>query len=194
MGQTTTSTQVWTPDSTDLGHPDVYLATMSASIENGIGARLTKQELLQGLFANIPSGTSVPITGGTETVLAMTVNAGVGFNQGMTLAGGTVTITQAGLYSISAGVTTAQSTGYLDTKIYQNAGIVGRALTPATTVGGGFAFGNTSVSVTCAVGDTLNVRITAFTRTTPGGADTATTLLTGASTYNTLSVTLLKAM
>jgi hypothetical protein len=190
MGALTSPNAVWYPDLTDVGQPNVNLATMAQSIDAGIGARLQKQEILMGLFANIPTGTVLSMTYNAETLIPVTVNAGVGFNQGMTIAGGVITITQAGIYAVACGVTTSQTVGYLDTKIYKNAGILGRALTVTSgAVGGGFCFGSSAVSLICAVGDTISLKATPYV--TGSGA---TALLTGQATYNTLSATLLKAM
>lgn len=105
MGQVTTNTQVWTPDADDLNEPDVYLATMSASIENGIGTRLALQEKAIGLKVSLGSGGWTIPAGNPASVVPYAVTAFRGdFNQGFTYSAGTATIVTPGMYFITASI------------------------------------------------------------------------------------------
>lgn len=105
MGQVTTNTQVWTPDAADLNEPDVYLASMAASIENGIGPRLALQEQAIGLKASLSAGAWTIPGGNPQTVVPYVVSSSRGdFNQGFTYSAGTATVVTPGMYFVTASI------------------------------------------------------------------------------------------
>ena len=101
MGNITAS-GIWTPDEGDNLDPEVWSAAMSASIENGIGVRLTRQEQAIGLKASIASGTRVKYSTGVIAPYAILGDGTSNFIQGLTIAGGVVPITIPGMYLITA--------------------------------------------------------------------------------------------
>jgi hypothetical protein len=100
MGAYTSPNQVWYPDLTDVDQPNVYLATMAQSIDTGIGVRLQQQEIAVGAKLSTPAVMTLTTT---PTILAMGVNdAATGdFNNGMTVAGGVITVQTKGMYVVS---------------------------------------------------------------------------------------------
>ena len=105
MGQTTANLQIWTPDEGDLDEPDVYLAAMSASIENGAGVRLSLQEKAIGLKVSLGSGAWTIPGGNPASVVPYAVTTARGdFNQGFTYNGGTATIVTPGMYFVTASI------------------------------------------------------------------------------------------
>ncbi len=170
MGNITSDLLVWTPDEDDLGEPDVYLATMAQSMEDGLGVRLRKQE--EPIAAQVSLSADQSIS--TAFVVQYSLNTGPTFNSGLTVnASGSITITRAGVYSIATNVYTDQAsgfTGYCAPSIRRNGDIL-CGVTSMTT------------SIVAAVDDVIDVYITAA-----GGT---TILFAGTNkNYNTLSVTL----
>jgi hypothetical protein len=91
---------IWTPDEEDNLDPEVWSAAMADSISEGIGVRLTKQETAIGLKAGIPVATTM--TDASGVIAPYQIVSGLEcFTQGMTLEGGVVTVTVAGMYFIS---------------------------------------------------------------------------------------------
>lgn len=184
MGNITSDLLIWTPDDQDLGEPDVYLATMSQSMEDGLGVRLRKQE--EPIAAQVSLSADQSIS--TAFVVQYSLNTGPTFNSGLTVnASGSITITRAGVYSIATNVYTDQAsgfTGYCAPSIRRNGDILCSSLAAPTLVNSK-KIGVTSMatSIVAAVDDVIDVYITAA-----GGT---TILFAGTNkNYNTLSVTL----
>lgn len=105
MGAYTPDSQVWYPDLTDTAKLNTLLALLASSIENGVGARLSHQEIAVGgkfsapLSYVHPSGTSF-----AQATLVPFSNDGANaaFANGITISSGTVTIETAGMYIITA--------------------------------------------------------------------------------------------
>lgn len=186
MGAYTSTAQVWYPDITDTAKLNTLFATVASSIETGIGGRLTKQELTKSLLATVVAGSTWALANGTEATIPFTINTG-GYNDGLTLASGIVTITVPGLYFVAVNTMTTQSTGYMDLRIYKNSGNFTRSLGTCTTAGGGFAASATSGVMQFVAGDTIKAT------TTVNGVTGSAAIHTGQATYNVMSVVLLKA-
>lgn len=184
MGAFTPNTQVWYPDETDPAKLNTLFSQLASSIETGIGGRLTKQETVKSLLATVTAGSTWTLSDAVEATVPFSINVG-GYNDGLTFAGGIVTVTIPGLYFISTNCLTKQTAGYSDLRLYKNGGVFTRALGPATTAGGGFSPTSTSGIMQFVAGDTIKATITAY------GANTF--IHTGQATYNVLSVVLLKA-
>lgn len=187
MGAVTATAQVWYPDTSDTAKLNTLFSTMASSIENGLGVRMTKQELTKSLLATVTAGSSWSLANGVEATVPYTINAG-GYNDGMTLASGIITITTPGIYFISASNLTTQASGYADLRLYKNAGTISRTLGASTTAGGGFASTNVSASLQLAAGDTVKATITV------NGVAASASIHTGQATYNVLAATLIKAL
>lgn len=157
MGNVTSDLLIWTPDSDDLAEPDVYLTTMSASIEEGVGERLRAQEVAVGLKAGITVGTGIPET---EAIAPFTITANNAcFAQGMTISGGVVTVATAGMYIMSASLgiqpkTPADRTSAI--ALYKGSTeLAGAELLQSTSY---YITSTGSCVVNCIVGDTLYVK------------------------------------
>jgi hypothetical protein len=100
MGNITAS-GIWTPDEGDDLNPEVWSANMAASIENGLGTRVTAQEQAIGLKAGIAPLTRVKFEMNVIAPFEMTGTNG-NFLQGMTLNSGVATVSVAGMYFVSA--------------------------------------------------------------------------------------------
>lgn len=155
MGQVTTNTQVWTPGVEDLNEPDVYLATMSASIENGIGPRLALQEQAIGLKAGLSAQVTLTTAEATMPVVINTANGN--FTQGLTIAGGIVSVTTPGMYMVSGSVG-IQPSGTATTtamKLYKNSTVIVGDEQLSTN---SFYQGSKATSViNCVAGDTIKM-------------------------------------
>lgn len=172
MGQTTPNLQIWTPDRDDLNEPDVYLATMAASIENGTGERLKLQEIAVGLKVSLNGNQwQIPSGNNATTVVPYTVTPNRGdFNQGFTFASGTATVQTSGMYLLTASIGPAADTsaGGKGVKIIVEKNglfVAGNELPGAVAWIGS----SVSVVVNCVTGDTLRAKatITGATGTTP---------------------------
>lgn len=125
MGNTTKS-GIWTPDEDDKMAPDVWSATMSQSIENGIGLRLEKQETRVSLRATTPVPFDVTATGSVNAYVTVPLTVGgvtgsrapepdfAGGNhaQGVTIAGNIATIVTDGLYTLAGQCTLTVAGGH----------------------------------------------------------------------------------
>lgn len=189
MGFYTPNAQVWYPAPTDTGQLDTLLATMASSIENGIQPRLAKQELTKSLLATVLQGSTWGLANGVEATMPFTVNAG-NYNNGMNHSGSTyiTTIETPGLYNVSVSCLAQISSGYVDLRLYKNAGVIGRSLGASTSAGGGFAPASVSQVMQYAAGDTIKSTITV------NGVAASASIHTGQATYNVLSITLVKAL
>ena len=156
MGNTTADLLVWTPDENDLAEPDVYLATMSQSIEDGAGARLRLQELAIGLKAGY---TSAPTLSSTLAVAAVTVNTSNGsFKQGLDIAGGIVTVITPGMYLVSGSVGVDNVAGHT-AKIELRKGSTVLAADEQKSDASFYQAAKATTVVNCIEGDTLSMRI-----------------------------------
>lgn len=162
MGALTPIDKVWYPDETDLDQPNVYMATHSQSIEEGIGARLRKQEQFIGFMGHLPKQVYPNLANGTAygPLPFQTIQGSGSFNQGMQVAGGVVTAPMAGLYSITLSTTITNISAEFATRLYQNQTQVWKGYTQATT--GSFGYNTGSVVVKCEAGDTISAKITVY--------------------------------
>lgn len=160
MGQTTANLQIWTPDEADIDAPDVYLATMSASIENGTGERLKLQEKAIGLKVSLDAAAWTIPAGNPATVVPYAVTSSRGdFNQGFTYAAGTATIVTPGMYFVTASIgpngdTSGASKG-IKIQVEKNGAFIG-----GNEVAGAPNWISAPVSgvVNCVAGDTLRAK------------------------------------
>lgn len=153
MGAQTPIDHVWYPDTTDSQQANVWASTMASSVENGIGARLRTQEAIIGLKAGLPASTALTATAALLPFSAGTVDGQ--FNQGLTFSGGTITITQAGVYfvSVSLGANNVASKSlYVD--IRKNASILGNS--EVATQASWYINSAVSLLVNCAANDTIS--------------------------------------
>lgn len=190
MGNTTSDLLIWTPDEDDTAEPDVYLATMAQSLEDGAGARLRKQERTASMLANLPGNQNFTI--GTPATVNFTINSAVGYNDGMTLTGGKVQVTEAGLYFFSANCLGAVSgttgTGFMQMQIRKNAKVISNAITLMVYNGGSvIATASGSTMSKCAVGDLIDIWVAFYN--TPASPF----LSSGGGLYNIFSASLVKA-
>lgn len=190
MGNITDDLLIWTPDDQDTAEPDVYLATMAQSLEDGVGERLRKQERSASLLANLPANQNFTV--GTPATVNFTINAAVGYNDEMTLTGGKVKVTEAGVYFFSANVLGAvagtSGTGFMQMQIRKNTKVISNSITLMMYNGGSvIATATGSTVTTCAVDDLIDVYVAFYN--TPA----APFLSSGGGIYNLFSASLLKA-
>lgn len=190
MGNTTSDLLIWTPDEDDTAEPDVYLATMAQSLEDGAGARLRKQERTASMLANLPAQQNFTV--GTPATVNFTINSTVGYNDGLTLTGGKVQVTEAGLYFFSANclgaVAGTSGTGFMQMQIRKNAKVISNAITLMVYNGGSvIATASGSTMSKCIVGDLIDVWVAFYN--TPA----APFLSVGGGVYNIFSASLVKA-
>lgn len=184
MGNVTTDLQVWTPDELDLGEPDVYLATMAQSMEDGIGVRLRKQE--EPIACQVSLSADQGISTGFNVQYSL--NTGPTFNSGLTVnASGSITLTRAGVYLLATNVYTDQAssfTGYCAPSIRRNGAILCSSLAVPTLANSRkIGVASMTTCIVAEVDDVVDVYITAA-----GGT---TTLFAGTNkNYNTFSATL----
>jgi len=168
MGNVTTGgAAIWTPDEGDNLDSEVWSAAMAASIENGIGARVTAQEQAIGLKASIASGTRVKYSTGVIAPYAILGDGTSNFIQGLTIAGGVVPITIPGMYLITASAALAPygstATDSAPENVDRSIAIQlihnGTELNGCEVAVGPLQWQTSQASgvVLCAAGDTLNV-------------------------------------
>jgi hypothetical protein len=187
MGNITAS-GIWTPDEGDNLDPEVWSAAMAASIENGIGARLTKQEQAVGLKAGIAPGTTVGLSAGI--IAPYEISGGEEcFTQGLTLVGGVATVSVPGLYYISAAAS-LETTVLAPTnvgrsialQVYKN---VTQLVGCEVDASQHWATAQANCGINCIAGDTLSVHW--YSAGPSGGVGT----LTSNAPMNSLSIVLL---
>lgn len=187
MGAYTTNMQVWYPDTSDTAKLNTLLATLASSIETGIGGRIIKVETTRSLLATVTAGSVTPLSNGGEKTIPFSINPG-GYNDGMTIAPtGIVTVNVSGLYYMAVNSMTTQASGYMDLRLYKNAGNFTRALGHSGTNGGGFAAAGATGIMQCNAGDSLQATVTV------NGVAASAQIHTGQVTYNVMSIVLLKA-
>lgn len=169
MGIVTSDLLIWTPDEDDDLEPDVYLATMAQSIEEGVGTRLRLQELAVGLKAGF---TSAPVLSSTMATAAVTVNTSNGsFKQGLDISGGVVTVVTPGMYIVSGSVGVTNISGHT-AKMELRKGTTVLASDEQKSDASFFQAAKQTTVVNCIAGDTLSMRI----GDAAGGASVASNL------------------
>ena len=101
MGNVTTS-GIWTPDEEDTVEPDIYLALMADSIEQGIGKRLGYQEQFISASIHLPFGENYPLESAQRIPYQITTAS---YNNGLVVQDGIITIDVDGLYFLTSRVT-----------------------------------------------------------------------------------------
>ena len=104
----TTASGIWFPDKDSNLRHEVNMATMAASIEAGIGVRLTAQESVVGL--KVVGGALTIPTAMTTTPYYVGATGGC-FIKGITYEGGIATVQTRGLYFIAASLTKDAESG-----------------------------------------------------------------------------------
>lgn len=162
MGNVTADLQIWTPDEADLGEPDVYLATVAQSIEDGAGARLRKQEAFIGVNLSLPSAFTAD---STIRQLPFAVTNSYNFNEDMTVSGGSVTVPMAGIYTVYVNMNFLGATttpGRINTYLYLNGVSVQFCSTYGNVVTTRYSNANIANAYKLAAGDVLSVRAASF--------------------------------
>lgn len=192
MGFLTTTAKVWYPALTDKMQLHTLFSTMASSLETGLGARMSKQEETASMVANLPAQQNFVV--GTGQSVNFSINS-MGYNDGMTLTGGKVQITKAGLYFFSTNCLGAvggtSGVGFMQTQIRKNTTQIFNNGITAMVYNGGSVIATTSGSVVmkCVPGDVIDVFVAFYN--TPANPY----LSVGTNgTYNILSASLLKAL
>lgn len=162
MGNVTSDLLIWTPDENDTAEPDVYLATMSASMEDGLGARLRKQESFIGV--NLSQTANFTADGTIRTVPFAAVNT-YNYNEGMTVTGGQVTVPMDGFYTVTivANYLGANTTpGRINTYLYLNGTSIQFSSTYGNTVTTRYSNASIASTYKLVAGDDLTVRVASF--------------------------------
>lgn len=158
MGNTTSDLLIWTPDADDTAEPDVYLATMAQSLEDGVGERLRKQESFIGCNLSLTSNLAI---GGTIAQAPFAVVNSYNFNEGMTIAGGQVTVPMNGIYTVQvvANYLGANTTaGRINTYLYLNGTSIQYASTYGNTATNRYSNASIASAYKLVAGDDLTVR------------------------------------
>lgn len=164
MGQVTASAQVWTPDQADLNEPDVYLATMSASIENGLGQRVNKLESFVG--CNLSLTSKVSYSGGTVGVVPFVVTQPFNFVDEVTNnPDGSVQIDVPGIYQVNLNAVflpTNTTAARINTYLYKNGAGLAFSSTYGETVVSRYSNCNIAGVYKFVVGDVITARVAVF--------------------------------
>jgi hypothetical protein len=156
MGNVTSNLQIWSPDEDDQHEPDVNMATMAASIENGVGPRLNLQEMAIGLKAGF---TSPPTLSSTMTNAAVTINTSNGsFKQGLDISAGIVTVITPGMYLLSGSVGVDNVSGHT-AKIELRKGATVIASDEMASNASFYQTAKATTIANCNAGDNLTMRI-----------------------------------
>lgn len=158
MGVVSPDLQIWTPDEYDTAEPNVYLATMAQSLEDGVGDRLRKQESFIGCNLSLPSNFAV---GGTIAQAPFAVVNSYNFNEGMTITGGNVEVPMNGIYTVQvvANYLGANTTaGRINTYLYLNGTSIQYASTYGNTATNRYSNASISSAYKLNAGDDLSVR------------------------------------
>lgn len=159
-----TASGIVTPDEGNTLDPEVWSAAMAASIEEGIGVRLTAQEQAIGLKAGIAPLTRVKFEEGVVAPFEITAGTG-SFVQGMTLEGGYASVTVAGMYFITAAASLQMWGGATAAPENENRTIAIQVFKNGTPLVGGevrsdelyWQTAQANTVVLCVPGDTLHV-------------------------------------
>jgi hypothetical protein len=184
MGAFTPIDEIWYPDEDDTAEQNVNLATMASSIEEGIGQRLRAQETFLGLFATRASGQT--LTKQALTTVQFGLDSPSTFNTGFTFSNGIITIETPGLYYVGVNVVIQIPDGYGEICIVKSGNEYGKVLQFKGSASNNVGLSTSSV-VNCVAGDTI------WTRTYIDSSTNAN-FNTNSQTFNTLSVSLLKAL
>lgn len=184
MGAFTPLDQVWYPDETDTAEQNVNLATMASSIEEGIGQRLRAQETFLGLFATQPVRQT--LTNNALTTITFGLTNSQCFNTGFTFSNGIITIATPGLYYVGVNVVIDLGSGYGEVGIVKSNSEYGKVLQYKGAASNFIGLSTSSV-INCVAGDTI------WTRAYIASSSDAS-FNVNSPTFNTLSVSLLKAL
>lgn len=184
MGAFTPIDEIWYPDEDDTAEQNTNLATMASSIEEGIGARLRAQETFLGLFATRPTGQTLARL--ALTTVGFGLNSTQCFNTGFTFSNGIITISTPGLYYVGVNVVINIPDGYGEICIVKSNIEYGKVLQFKGSTSNNVGLSTSSV-INCVAGDTIWTR-TYIDSSTDGNFNT------NSPTFNTLSVSLLKAL
>lgn len=161
MGNVTSDLAIWTPDAADLAKPDVYLATMAQSIEDGAGTRLRKLESFVG--CNLCMSSALTVTSTTAVVAPFIVTQPYNFADGVTAnPDGSVQIITAGIYQINfnASFLPANTTpARINTYIYKNGQSLGYSSTYGEAVTSRYSNCNVAGVYKLVAGDVITARV-----------------------------------
>jgi hypothetical protein len=162
MGNVTSDLLIWTPDELDTAEPDVYLATMAQSLEDGVGARLRKQESFIG--CNLGTSTSFTADTTIRQVPFGIVHAW-NYNEGMTVSGGLVTVPMDGIYTVQVvanflGVNTTP--GRINTYLFKGSSSIQFSSTYGNTATSRYANASIANSYKLVAGDSLSVKVASY--------------------------------
>lgn len=164
MGQTTTNLQIWTPDEADLDEPDVYLASMAASIENGTGVRLSKLESFVG--ANLSLASAVSYSGGATGVAPFIVTQPFNFADDVTTnPDGSVQIEIPGIYQVNLNAVflpTNTTAARINTYLFKNGSGMAFSSTYGETVTSRYSNCNIAGVYKFVAGDVITARVAVF--------------------------------
>lgn len=158
MGAYTVPNGVWYPDLTEIDQPNVWMATHAASVDQGIGVRLQKQEIAVG--AKLSTNAAIALTTSPTIVPMAVYDATSGdFNNGMTLAGGVLTVQTKGMYVVSASLgvqpNAVGTTRSAVNTLRKNANVVSYSEVPLSTV---YSISSLCTTVmNCVPGDTISM-------------------------------------
>lgn len=184
MGAFTPIDQVWYPDENDTAEQNVNLGTMASSIEEGIGKRLRAQETFLGMFATQPVRQT--LINNALTTVNFGLNSAQCFNTGFTFSNGIVTIATPGLYYVGVNVVLDLGGGYGEIGIVKSNIEYGKVLQYKGSASNFIGLSTSSV-INCVAGDTIWTRVYL-------AAPSDATFNVNSPTFNTLSVSLLKAL
>jgi hypothetical protein len=161
MGNVTSDLLIWTPDQDDLGDPDIYLATMAQSLEDGTGERLRKQEQFIGCNLGVSAFTA---DGTIKQVPFANINSW-NYNLGMTVSGGAVTVPVDGIYTVQVnanylGATTTP--GRINTYLYLGGGSVQFSSTYGNTATSRYSNASIATSLKLTAGNVLSVKAASY--------------------------------
>lgn len=162
MGNVTSDLLIWTPDENDTAEPDIYLATMAQSLEDGAGERLRKQESFIGVNLSVSGAFTAD---GTIRQIPFAVVNSYNYNEGMTVSGGQVTVPMDGIYTVQvvANYLGANTTaGRINTYLYLNGTSIQFSSTYGNTSTNRYSNASIASSYKLVAGDDLTVRTSSY--------------------------------
>lgn len=184
----TTPDGIYYPENTTDMELDTILATMASSIQNGMGKRLARQELVYSFLGHIPLQSFTNVGSGilVAPLPYQVVSGSRSFNKGFTMASpGVLTIPTKGIYSVTISGTSKAVAAEFNMRLRWNSTDVWKGYTQSTTAAFGYITGSTVVE--CELGDTLSVAAVWY-------STTGTNIVSNSYIDNSFSVTLLKAL
>lgn len=159
MGNVTADLLIWTPDEDDTSEPNVYLATLAQSLEDGVGERLRKQEDFIGCSLGL---SAVHTASGTLSQVPFAAVQTWNYNDGMTVSGGTVTVPIDGYYNVNVvanylGTTTTPPR--INTYLYLGSSAIQFSATYGNTTTSRYANASMSNTFKLTAGQTLAVKV-----------------------------------